>query len=193
MGFDFESKKSRKVSKKAKEPQKIDSKTAEYRDRAKADKKRYMMAVNSNYWLSFSFASKNSFDIVASKLCVDEQGYTFGDVLREHCRKPSDVKRSFKSRREKLDNPRISVIDSIGWHESDGTLNGDALAMAAALIESFESGFAERKSVYSSPYRIEIIFRDEDDMKSFCNEYKLGALEPPYINGDRACKMLGLL
>lgn len=190
MGFDFE--KAGAMKQPDGGGKKLDGKTSEYRARAKADKKRYMMAVNSNYWVSLSFRSEAARDSVAALLEADGNGYAFGDRLRAVSKKPEAMKRGFARKREKLDDPAVSAMEAIAAHESDGTLNGDALAMAAALMDSFESGFSSERSVYSSKHRIVVIFRDEEDVKSFCRDYGLESLDPPYLDGDAASKELGL-
>lgn len=192
MAFDFEKKSKNKQPEKKKPAQNISAEQKSYRERAKVDEKRYRLAVSSGYWLCFSFRTAAARDSFAAAIGADGE-YAFGDELRKACKVPSAQHKCFSQKREFVDRPALSVMDAIGNHETDGTLNGDALAMAAAFMDSFDRcGKGKFTSVYCSPHHVQVIFRDEDDMNRFVEDYGIGNPKDPYIDGDRAAKALGV-
>ena len=170
---------------------KIDhDKKAGYKDRAKNDVDRYKLAVNSNYWLCFSFSTeenKQKFD----ELFEDGAGgYLYGDTVKI---KPCEqAKKRIGGRNKKLlmNTAPYETIDNM--RESDGTLNDDALAMSESLMNAFNIVDKAEKSdsVFGSLIFDNVIFRDNKELVKFSQQYNTGRADNPYIDGDKFLKSL---
>lgn len=164
-------------------------KKAGYKDRAKNDVDRYKLAVNSNYWLCFSFSTeenKQKFD----ELFEDGAGgYLYADTIK--IKPPENVKRRIGSRRKTTlaNTPPADVLSNM--REIDGTFNDEALAVSESLMAGFEvvDKAKESDSIFGSNIYSGIIFRDETNMKNFIKQYKTDNTDV-YIDGDKFLKSL---
>lgn len=192
MAFRFEKSKQPKPAAKTKQPEQLDQKTSAYRDRAKRDQDRYKKAVDSRYWLCLCFRAQETRDKVAKALDADGE-YAFGDKLREVAAEVTGPKDRFAPKNvvygEDAPDPFYYM------EESDGTVNGDALAMAHGLMSAFIQckQAPSTKTVYSSPYHVTVIFEDRPDKESFVEDHHIAKYGYDYTDGDKVAEILGLL
>lgn len=155
----------------------------DYKNRAKNDVDRYKLAVNGNYWLCFSFsdkANKQKFDALFEQ---GKNGYLFADTYK--CEKPTTKQRKARPRPIRLNTPPASIVDNL--REDDGTLNDQARATAELLERAFEAVDVakETDSVFGSNIYSVVICKSEQELKQFINDYHVGNIEIPYVDGDK--------
>lgn len=161
-----------------------------YRARAKADVKRYKLAVSSEYWLCFCFKTEAEREHFAELVHADGE-FAFGDDLEAISTAPEQAKKRFAGSGDRLDrcpNP----LDSMPDDASDGTVNGDALAVADALMAAFVQPVEKFRSVYCSPHHVTVIFPDMDEKDAFLDRFGIADLGDKYIDGSKAMKALGI-
>ena len=161
-----------------------------YRDRAKADVKRYKLAVDSGYWACFCFSTQSARDRFADAVGADGE-FAFGDQLESVSTKPESPRRGFAPKSVRMDRTAPDPMDYLS--ESDGTVNGDALAMADALMDAFrECSGRESRCIYNSPYHVTVIFPSRDKKDAFAAEYGISRYGYDYFDGDKAAQALGI-
>lgn len=161
-----------------------------YRDRAKADVKRYKLAVDSGYWACFCFSTQSARDQFADAVGADGE-FAFGDQLERVSIKPQAARRGFAPKSVRMDRTAPDPMDYLG--DSDGTVNGDALAMADALMDAFkECSGRESRCIYNSPYHVTVIFPSRDKKDTFSAEYGISRYGYDYFDGDKAAQALGI-
>lgn len=174
----------------AKSRSKASSGESSYRDRAKADMKRYRLAVDSGYWACFCFSTREACGRFAEAVgAVGE--FAFGDALEAASAKPERVLRGFAPKSQRMDATAPDPYDFV--RESDGTVNDDALALADALMDAFtECDGRSSKCVYNSPHHVTVIFPDREKRDSFAAEYGISTYGYDYFDGDKAALALGI-
>ena len=176
MGFEFKKPEKRRIG----EPS---SENKEYRDRAKADKARYNLAVDTEFWLCFCFADSSQRDRFAKIVGADGDWFAFGDSARDafEAKIGSDPKRQFAA----LHPEGAAVPDPLSSVEYTGDLESDSFAEAQALLEAFEA--VDRKESYSdvfdTAYYVTVVFRDSAQVSAFLADYNLLKYGDKYMNG----------
>ncbi len=162
----------------------IEHTRTEYKDRAKNDNERYKLAVNSNYWLCFSFSNqKNKADF--DKLFTGgDSDYLYGDTIT--IEPPTQTKKRIVSKHAniKLNYPASEQIDNARSH--DGTLNDDALSLAESLLDAFDvvDNRQDSNSIFGSNIYSVVIFRDQQSQEQFAKSFGVNEVDV-YVDGDK--------
>lgn len=156
----------------------------DYQQRAKNETERYKLAVNSDFWLCFSFSDegyKNKFDGLFGE---NAGGYLYGDTIKIN--PPAQEKRRIgsKNKHYKMNTPPSEPWNNL--RECDGTLNDDAVSCSEALMAAFEivDNATESDSIFGSNIYSVVIFRDQPSKEKFSEDYKIEEVES-YANGDK--------
>lgn len=191
MGFKFEKPQKARAEKKAAEAAQLTDHQKEYRDREKREEKRFQMAVDSGFWICFCFHDQADRDKFASLVKADEDGWTYGDVIRSVFTERIGLqnKRQFKPKEQKgtpVPNPLAGI-------EPTGDLEADSFAEANAILKAFQAIEVKPyyENVWSSAYHVVCVFRDSDDLESFIREYALAKYGDLYMDGSKILEAMG--
>lgn len=192
MAFNFGSRKTAKKSQKPASSEPVSKEEAEYRERAKNDVDRYKLAVDTEFWCALCFASEEERDRARRFLGADDDGFAFGDRVREVLAQRVDtgLRRMISPKRvsgRRVKNPLASV-EYTGDPERDCFAEADAIL--AALLDADGAGFVGK--IYDSPWYVPVIFRDRGQLDSFLRDFGLLKYGDVYLDGSRLFADLGL-
>lgn len=161
-----------------------------YRDREKREEERYKLAVDSGFWICFCFHTREEREAFASISDASEDGFCFGDHLREQFAQRMGVsnKRQFK--------PKVPVgdpaPDPFEGMVPTNDLEADCLSEADAILAAFEAIEVKDyyENIWDSAYHICAVFRDSDDVESFIREFSLAKYGDLYMDGSKILEQL---
>lgn len=191
MGFKFEKpQKARRERKAAEDAQLTDHQRA-YRAREKREEDRFKLAVDSGFWICFCFHDADERRRFAEFSHADNDGWTYGDVLRPALEETIGVHhmRQFKPKPQHGDpqpDPWLSL-------EPTGNLEEDSLAEADAILAGFEAMEVKEyyDNVFASEYYVICVFRDRGDMFDFIDDFALAKYGNVYMDGASLLKAIG--
>lgn len=180
MGFKFE----KPGSKGAKDQVVLTDHQREYRDREKREEERYKLAVDTGFWICFCFHDDGERSRFAEISGADEDGFCFGDRLRDEFESRVGVSRmrQFKPKvpkGERFPDPFAGLVQT-------DDLEADCFAEAQALLDAFEANSRRDRyeNVWDSAYHIVAIFRDSNDVEEFIRDFALAKYGDLYMDGS---------
>lgn len=190
--FDF-SKKSK--GKKAVKPvsENLDENAKEYRERARAERKRFVDATDTEFWLCLCFPSP-------AEMTRWRERYGFGENHRIYAYR--DVEKLLAPYKP-AKSSAVAFGAGLGFAEKtpdpladvkySDDLEKDCLAEFAALHRALVSARSPRKLVEptDSEYWFAIAFPLRDDKDSFLAEYGLHKLGDKYLDGMAVARKMG--
>ena len=187
MGFEFK----KPVKKNKTEAVTLTDHQREYREREKREEERYNLAVDSRFWICFCFPDEGERDEFAELSQAREDGYCFGDVLRDVFTEKVGVSklRQFKPK-PPLGDPRP---DPFAGLEPTDDLEADCFAEADAILAAFDAvdrDPGKAPNIWDSPYHVVAVFRDADDTDAFIRDFAMAKFGDLYMDGHEVLKHL---
>lgn len=174
-------------------PENLDENAKEYRERARAERKRFVDATDTEFWLCLCFPSP----VEMARWC---ERYGFGEEHRIYAyRDIADRLAPYKPARSSA----VAFGAGVGFAEKTpdplagvkytDDLEKDCLAELSALHKALVSARSPEKLVEptDSEYWFAIAFPLRDDKDSFLAEYGLRKLGDKYLDGMAVARKLG--
>ncbi|MDY3129967.1 MAG: hypothetical protein SOW20_08110 [Berryella intestinalis] len=154
-----------------------------YTDRAKAERERFELATDSEFWAAFCFKDERDLERFRSMTGISE-GFVSGIELRDKTAslKPEKPKRGFAKRC--IANPaKENPLDSVEYTDD---LEADSRSEAMALYRAFVSGRQMRpvKNAIDSDLWICAAFRSREDKEGYLRDWGLTKYGDKYIDAS---------